>query len=371
VLNVPRMVPGGAIGAPQRRRRLAIAAVVTAIVAGISVSMPSAVRAAGVPVAVRATTGLAYMTGGTSDHYSVWLAGRDRHGAHELGPGFAPMLSPDGRQVVALDETDLTLIDYSSAGIVLHRFFAGARVVPAPLAWSRDSRYLAVRLQPSGSATTPAESLAVIDTATGRKTTVATGMVQGASFAPSGPERLVFGLARRGRAGPELYEAWLSGRPHVQLTHDGRSLNPVWGRRGIVFDREKLRTRNGLPSAPAYQLVLLGHGRFVQITHMNVFWLSEGLVPVGVSGDGTRLAADMQGEDLDQGWSVNLVNGRPNRFPSGLTADGISRDGRRVLLESMYGWMYSPQTSVIETMPFSGGRAASLVKPGGKASWNQ
>jgi len=77
------------------------------------------------------------------------------------------------------------------------------------------------------------------------------------------------------------------------------------------------------------------------------------------------------GEDLDQGWRVNLVSGRLHRLPSGLTADGISRKGRRVLLESMYGWQWSPKTSVIETMPFSGGRATLLVKPGGKASWSQ
>ena len=104
---------------------------------------------------------------------------------------------------------------------------------------------------------------------------------------------------------------------------------------------------------------------------MKVFWLEEGLVPVAVCADGTRVAANTIGEDMDQGWSMNVLTGKLHQFGSGLTADGISRDGGRVLLESMYGWMYSPRASVIETRPFSGGPATVLVKPGGKASWNQ
>jgi hypothetical protein len=74
---------------------------------------------------------------------------------------------------------------------------------------------------------------------------------------------------------------------------------------------------------------------------------------------------------MDQAWTVNLLTHKLHELPAGLTADGISRDGRRVLLESMYGLQWSPSTSKIETMPFSGGRPTTLVTPGGEANWNQ
>jgi hypothetical protein len=157
----------------------------------------------------------------------------------------------------------------------------------------------------------------------------------------------------------------------LQLTHDGRSLNPVWGALGIVFDHLTPRTHAGLPSFPSYQLFLLHHGVVRQITHMNVFWLHAGLKPVAVSADGTKLAANMVGQDTDQAWTVNVLTGRLRQLPPNLTADGISRDGRQVLVESTYGWLDYQSRSVIETMPFSGGAATLLIKPGGHASWNR
>ena len=320
-------------------------------------------------------TGLAYITGsGQPPSYSVWLASADGRGAHRLGPGFDPLLSPDGQEVAAATENDSSLVVYSSAGTVLRRFFVHAHVSAEPLAWSPDSRHLAVGVHPLGSSTSHPPSLAVIDMRTAAVTTVADGNVEGVSFAPSGPERFAFALTAPAAGLPDrsdLYEAWIGRRQVMQLTHDRRSLEPVWGARGIVFDRSTPRTHAGLPSAPEDQLFLLLHGHVRQITHMKVFWLAEGLIPAAISADGSRLAANLLGEDMDQGWSVNLVTGQLHEFPTGLTADGVSRDGRRVLLETMYGWLNSPRKSVIETMPFAGGRATLLVKPGGNASWNQ
>jgi hypothetical protein len=150
-----------------------------------------------------------------------------------------------------------------------------------------------------------------------------------------------------------------------QLTQDGVSLNPVWGARGIVFDRETPRTRHGLPSYPAYQLYLLAGSRLSQITHISVGWEGEGLIPEAISADGTKLAANGVGDDMDQGWTAL------RELPASFTADGISADGGRVLLDSMFGLEFSPATSKIETVPFSGGRPTVLVAPGGRASWNQ
>lgn len=87
-------------------------------------------------------------------------------------------------------EAALTL--YETAGGRLHSFF-NDRVLAIPLPWSPDSRYLAVLLDAAVLLDTAAPRitsarLAVIDTATMTARTVATGVIRGASFAPSGPD---------------------------------------------------------------------------------------------------------------------------------------------------------------------------------------
>ena len=106
----------------------------------------------------------------------------------------------------------------------------------------------------------------------------------------------------------------------------------MWGARGIVFDKETLGRRGGVPG---YQLYLLSGGRVTQITHIKVYWLNEGLVPAAVSADGTRLAANLLGEagNAPQAWSVNLVTHAVHNLGTWLVAHGISRDGQRVPLD--------------------------------------
>ncbi|HYB29397.1 MAG TPA: hypothetical protein VEF89_22490 [Solirubrobacteraceae bacterium] len=340
------------------RLRLAVAALSTALL----VALPTTVAAKAAPA------GLTYMTGSLSQGPTwVWVA--DGNGAHprRLASGSWPALSPSGLMVAMVPEAGSAVIVYAPSEAVLGRFFASARYGAHTFAWSPDSRYLAVALQPAtGSHSGPC--LVVIDTRTSRTRTVASGWIQGVSFAPTGADRLVYAL---GKTGSNLYTAGAAGGQVKQLTHDGVSLNPVWGARGIVFDRETPRTRYGLPSYPAYQLYLLAGSRLTQITHMSVGWEGEGLIPQAISADGTKLAANWVGDDMDQGWTVNIVTRALRELPASFTADGISRDGRRVLLESMFGLMFSPATSKIETIPFAGGRLTMLVTPGGEASWNQ
>jgi hypothetical protein len=123
--------------------------------------------------------------------------------------------------------------------------------------------------------------------------TIAYGWIQGLSFAPNRPDRIVYGLGESSTQGamgpPNLYSTAATSGPVKQLTHDGRSLNPLWGARGVVFDRETSRKYNGLPGFPEYQLFLIASSHVTQITHMNVSWLGYGLAPVAVSSDGTRL----------------------------------------------------------------------------------
>jgi len=334
----------------------------------------SAVLLAAIPTTAGATAGpagLAYMTGSLMRGPTwVWVAGANGANRHRLGVGSSPALSPDGRLVAVAPETGSAVIVYSSNGAVVGKFFSATRYQAQTFAWSPDSRYLAVALRPA-TGSHSAASLAVIDMRTKRARTIASGRVQGVSFAPAAPDRVVYGMGKSGGGSSNLYTVGAAVGAVKPLTHDGVSLNPVWGARGIVFDRETPRTRYGLPSYPAYQLYLLARGRVTQITHMNVFWEGEGLIPVAISADGTKLAANWFGEDMDQGWVVNIVTHALRQLPNGFTADGISRDGRRVLLDSMYGLQWSPGTSTVETVPFSGGPATVLVVPGGNPSWNQ
>ncbi|HYB28227.1 MAG TPA: hypothetical protein VEF89_16550 [Solirubrobacteraceae bacterium] len=315
--------------------------------------------------------GLAYMTGSlTRGPTWVWVAGANGAGRHRLGTGFSPVLSPNGRLVAVAPEAGSAVTVYSSSGRVLGRFFSSTRYQTHTFAWSPDSRYLAVALQ-SATGSHSGPCLVVIDTRTTRVRTIANGSVQGVSFAPNGADRVVYGLGKSGGDSSNLYTLGATGGQVKQLTHDGVSLNPVWGVRGIVFDRETPRTRYGLPSYPAYQLYLLAGSHLTRITHMSVGWEGEGLIPEAISADGTKLAANWIGDDVDQGWTVNIAARSVHELPPSFTADGISRDGRRVLLDSMFGLEFAPTTSKIETIPFAGGRLTMLVTPGGEASWDQ
>src|SRR5262249_51452065 len=143
------------------------------------------------------------------------------------------------------------------------------------------------------------------DTQTKATTVIAKGQISGASFDPAGSGRLVYGLAKSEsfKASVDLYTADETGsQPAVQLTHDGHSLNPLWTKRGYLFDREKFRKL-----APEYQIYELRNGHATRITNIKVDQLSEGLVPIAASADGTKLAAEYGGQDNSEGWAVNVA----------------------------------------------------------------
>jgi hypothetical protein len=251
------------------------------------------------------------------------------------------------------------------------RFFGGpTHAQTTPLAWSPDSRYLAVAVANRRGGR---NVLIVIDLfRNGRSETVARGPIQGASFSPTVRGRLVFGSS--GSPSPsapvDLYSARVFSREGVeQLTHDGRSLNPVWGRQGIVFDRERLRGGD----APEYQLLLLQGGETTQITDLHPSALLSGLVPLAVSADGEHLVASYVGEDTSQAWAVDLIGHEARRLTQGrasVVAGGISADGESALVE-IGGFLAPPSRGRIATLPFGGGRARVLIRRGGSPSWNR
>jgi hypothetical protein len=164
---------------------------------------------------------------------------------------------------------------------------------------------------------------------------LADGTVQGASFAPSGPDRLVYGLSHsRSLLGPvDLYEIGVDGSGARRLTHDGRSFGPAWGALGIAFDRERLRGRF---KSPAYQLWLRsGSHHTRRLTDLRVPALLDGLEAVGFSTDGERLLAEFVGEDTSYAWTLSLRGDRLRALRVGgqrVQGFAISADGRRVLV---------------------------------------
>lgn len=253
-------------------------------------------------------------------------------------------------------------------------------IIMAPLAWFPDSCYLAISIAPNTPIGAGTAKLEVIDTTTGEVTVTVPGIVQGASFAPTGTDRLVFGLTQSQEFTPpeDLHTLSLGTGTATQatVTHNGRSFDPVWGSRGIVFDEYTLRghrnTLRGL-KLPAYHLELLNgtHVRSIASPHPTA--VQEGLTPLAISADGEHLIADFGGVFTSLAYTVNLainhyaiVKGRKD----GVRPWGISRDGTRLLIS--YGGLREPSShTTIATIPFAGGWPTTLVKGGGEPSWNQ
>jgi hypothetical protein len=304
---------------------------------------------------------------------AVWVAAGNGGHARKLGAGYEPLVSPDGAEVAAARDADsgpaLTL--YPTAGSGAPQSLLNiAQGYVEPLAWSPDSRYLAVAVQDNAVKGLGHAGLIVIDTRTMTTTTVAHGIVSGASFAPGTSDELVYGLSTSQSydAKINLFSSGPTGSGRVQLTTNGTSLNPVWGAKGIIFDRE---TARGADSAPQYELWLLAGGHARQLTHMRVGTLVEGLAPLAVSASGNRLIAEFVGQDTSYAYAVQISPLKvrqvsvPHQYPQGA---GISPDGSTLLLDAG-AFENSPAHGEVETVPFGGGRATRLVA-GASPSWD-
>ncbi len=312
-------------------------------------------------------------TGMAPDQVSVVLSpgGETR----VVAAGEEPLLSPDGSHVAyslfsAGSETGPALAVYDVATAAASSYLSLAKFTVQPLAWSPDSRYLAFYARSTALRGIPARSaLDVLDTTTGAIVTLAHGQISGASFSPEGRDLLAFSKSPAEQDFPvDLYSVPAAGGPLRRLTFDRHSLNPVWGAKGIAFDRERLRRDD----APVFQIWLdPAHPR--QITRVKVPVLLSGLVPIAFSADGTRLIAEYGGEDTSEAWTVEIADRRARRLTVGgrqVIGDGISADGSTVLV-SEGSFEEPPSSARIVTLPFAGGAPSVLVAHGSAASWNR
>jgi hypothetical protein len=333
---------------------------------------------------------LTYVTGtARSPSPLVWVAAASGLEPKLLGPGGDPLLAPDGQLVAAAlfgatanSEAGPSLAIYSTSGAPVTEYLSLATATATPLAWSADSRYLAVSLQSTAVNNIAQRSgLAVIDTQTGTATTIAHGQIYGASFAPAGfapgastpggGDHLVFARAPSlaPRAPTNLYTSQPDGSAMKLLTHDGRSLNPVWGPRYIAYDRERMRHES-----PEYQIWLASPSgvRARKVTHVSVGPLVAGLVPLAFSASGSRLLAEFEGEDTSAAYTVNVASGHAREVSvhgRAVQGAGISRDGRTVLVDEN-AFEQPPSAGRVATIPFTGGRSRVLIAHGSQGSWN-
>lgn len=326
-------------------------------------------------LAAGSTGRLAYVTETTKGPPKVVIANAGGGQPRTLRTGDVPALSPNGRSV-AFDAQSgaAALVIYSPAGALTSKYFKPNQVSIGPLAWSPDSRYLAAGMTDVNTVNKVGRSgVAIIDTKTGKVTVVAHGSVAGVSWAPTG-DTVVFGLSKSvAFSSPvNLYTATPGSTTLHQLTTNGHSEGPVWGKLGIAYDHWSSR---GKDQAPAFQIYLLEGSHSTQITHTHPGPLVSGLAPVAVSADGTRLIADFVGTDTSIAYTVNLKTHAAQTVKvtgvglQEVTPWGISRNGQRLLVD-VGGFEQNASAGKVESVPYAGG-AGTVLASGDDPSWNQ
>jgi len=307
---------------------------------------------------------LAYVTGLAGTHPRVHVANGDGSGTTTIGTGVDALISPDGATVAIVTpytRRGTSLVVRPATGGAARTLVRTSDSI-GPLTWSPDGTLLAVVIN--------TRQLVVIDVASGARRLVARGSIQGASFSPDA-SRIAYAssVLPRLSAHVDVHVADVDGSGARRITHDGRSLWPVWGPTRIAFSHERLRRAD----APVYQLrTMRPDGSGVrQLTHTRVPRLLSGLTATAWSADGSRLLAEYGGQDTSEAWTVDVASGRAHdltgRF-DGVIGRGLSADGRTVLVQR--GYFDDPRHQSVATIAFGGGSATVLVRHGSAPSWS-
>lgn len=312
----------------------------------------------------------------------VWAAADDGSGAHRLVAGSNPRVSPDG-QIVALlhqgkgpkaqPELVLAPADGSAPPSTLVSGWRESYV----FAWSPDSKSVVAVLGPE----LGRKRLVLIDTVSGAQRTIARGFFSGVSFAPKGGQ-LVYSRSGSERYPPrsDVYRFDVpAGEPirapnPIRLTHDQRSLDPLWGPNGqIVFVKQLgAKQRRYGPKNELFLISSSGH-RVRRLTHTKVDPLLQGLYPTGWSASGNQLLAEFEGQDTSYAVAVNPRSGRQHPLTDereqGLVGTAISSGGQTVLGYTG-GFEPGPGHDVVK-VPYRGGKPTVLAKNAFEPSWSR
>lgn len=308
-------------------------------------------------------------------HPVVYIAKNDGVGARRLAAGADPRISPNGASVVYLRvrnassyRQELMIVP---AGGGRARTLAGDWRAPYVFAFSPDSSQIATVLGPE----VGVDTLVVIDLATGARHKLATGYFSGVSFSPNG-EELVYGRSARETypARSDVYRVSVDGGAPTALTHDHRSLSPVYGPAGEIAFVKQLdaKTRRYGPKNEIYLMSAAG-GSVRRLTHTKVGSLLQGLTPTQFGPSGRLLLTEFGGQDTSYAVTVNTATGAQARPVKGLAGYGfigsaLSADGSTIL--GTTGGLFPSHAHDVATVPAAGGRPTVLVREAYEPDWN-
>jgi len=307
---------------------------------------------------------------------SVFAANDNGGGAFRVGPGSNPRVSPDGDVIAYTREGSggkRQLMLAAAAG-------GGSSAVLSNLqdsfyvTFSLDSKLVAaVRGSEIGKG-----NLVLIDVTSGTLLrTVASGYFSGISFSPDGTE-LAYSVSQSEDfpAKTDIFTATVAAGKPVQITKGGNSLDPLWGPNGKIVFAKQLGAKQR-KYGPKNELFLMnpnGSGQ-KRLTHTKVDPLLQGLYPTAWSDSGNRLLAEFEGQDTSYAVTVNPKTGaqkpleKNGNGEQGFVGTAISGDGSTVL-GSTGGFEPGPGHDVA-TIPYSGGKAKTLVKNAFEPDWSR
>lgn len=313
---------------------------------------------------------------------TVWAAADNGSGQRKIAPGSFPRVSPDGKVIALFHQGEgrnaqPELILAPADGSAPPSRLANGWREPSAFAWSPDSKSVAAVLGPE----IGQKRLVLIDTVTGAQQTIASGYFNGVSFDLQG-DQLVYGRATGERFPPrsDVYRfAIPMGQtvryiPPVRLTHDQRSLSPLWGPNGQIVFVKQLggKQRRYGPKNELYLMSPQGRG-VRRLTRTTVDPLLQGLYPTAWSANGSRLLAEFEGQDTSYAVAVNPRSGAQRSLTrnheQGFVGTGLSADGGTVL-----GWLggFEPGPGhMVVTIPYGGGHPHVLAKNAFEPDWSE
>ncbi len=306
---------------------------------------------------------------------SVYVAADNGSGAHKVGPGSDPRVSPDGRTVAYLRERSNKppeLWTAPAAGGSPKALMTNLRE-SFYLAFSPDSKTIAALRGPE----VGKRKLVLVDLADGAQKTVASGFFSGFSFSPDGTE-IVYSKAASERYPPrsDVYRVAADGGKATRLTKDHVSLDPLWGPgERIVFVKQLDASKRKY--GPKNELFLMSpKGTGVKrLTHTKVDPLVQGLYPTEWSASGKQLLTEFEGQDTSYAVTVDPKTGaqraldKADQGERGFVGTALSRDGTTVL--GYTGGFEPGPGHDVATMPYGGGKAKVLVKDAYSPAWSR
>jgi Tol biopolymer transport system component len=293
----------------------------------------------------------------------VIVANNDGSNPHKVGNGFLPVVSPDGRWVAWItgDNPEIAKMRLAD-GSRKAREVARADQLDS-LQFSPDSKLLGVAAS---------TRLWVYDIHDRESVKAASGNIRGFSFSPDS-KSVAFGTAGHNQsfdAPADLYSFAIADQQRRRITRDRKSLNPLWGERGIIHDRQRIR-ENAAPSYNLFEIQPDG-GSLRRITALKIPDLVSGLVPLELSENGKRLIAEFVGQDTSVGFAVNPKSGKVRALSrdaeNGFVAADLTADGRTVL--GTTGGPDPNNKHNVVTMPYTGGKPKVLVRRAFDPDWS-